>query len=183
MKIDYIIHKTSLGWMLLAQTEKGICALNLADEPDKLLAQLQAEYPQAECHESPQALAPTLEQVLPYLESPKQTCDLAIDIPKGTPFQQSVWSELYTIPLGQTISYKALSEKLGKPKAFRAVASACGKNPVAVLVPCHRVLGSSGGLGGYSLGLERKIMLLKREGISLKKAVEHGAQACLLKDL
>lgn len=165
MKIDYVIQETSLGWMLLAQTEKGICALNLADMPDDLLAQLQAEYPQAQCHENPQALADSLEQVLPCIEAPTQDCHLIFDTPKGTEFQQAVWRELCNITLGQTISYKELAERLGKPKGFRAVASACGKNPVAVLIPCHRVLGSNGGLGGYSLGLERKKALLAREGV------------------
>lgn len=165
MKIDYVIHETSLGWMLLAQTEKGICALNLADTVDVLLPQLQAEYPSAEYHENPQALADSLEQVLPCIEAPTHDCHLAFDTPKGTEFQRSVWRELCNIPLGQTISYKELAERLGKPKGFRAVASACGKNPVAVLIPCHRVLSSSGGLGGYSLGLERKKALLAREGV------------------
>lgn len=172
MKIDYVIQETSLGWMLLAQTERGICALNLADSPENLLTQLQAEYPKAECHENPQALAQTVKQVLPYLEAPTHRCDLPIDIPKGTDFQQMVWRQLCTIPLGQTVSYKQLSEQLNKPKAIRAVASACGKNPVAILVPCHRVLASDGGLGGYSLGLERKRALLVREGVKLPPKAE-----------
>lgn len=165
MKIDYVLHETSLGWMLLAQTDKGICALILDDDIEVLRQALYAEYPQAEYTENPQALAKTLEQVLPYIEAPTQVSNLPLDIPKGTAFQQAVWQALCEIPLGQTSSYKELAERLGRPKAFRAVGGACGSNPVAVLVPCHRVLTTDGRLGGYSLGLDRKKVLLAREGV------------------
>lgn len=94
--------------------------------------------------------------------------DLALDLGGGTPFQQAVWQALLRIPRGQTASYGALARSIGKTQAVRAVGAAVGRNPLSVVVPCHRVLGSDGSLTGYAGGLERKQALLRLEGIAMK---------------
>jgi AraC family transcriptional regulator of adaptative response/methylated-DNA-[protein]-cysteine methyltransferase len=105
---------------------------------------------------------PALEQTLRHLEDPRITLDLPLDL-TGSVFQRRVWDALRQIPLGETASYLDIARQLGQPKAFRAVANACGANPLAVIVPCHRVLRQDGSLGGYRWGLERKRQLLDRE--------------------
>lgn len=164
MQIDYVLQETGLGWMILAKTPHGICFLFIDDDPQQSLNQLKLKFPKANYQEKPESFSEELAVVLAYLESPKQACNLPLDI-QGTPFQKAVWQVLREIPVGQTMSYKEVAERLNKPKAVRAVGSACGANPIAVLIPCHRVLTSDGKLGGFSMGLKRKKVLLKREGV------------------
>ncbi|WP_036218297.1 bifunctional DNA-binding transcriptional regulator/O6-methylguanine-DNA methyltransferase Ada [Calidithermus chliarophilus] len=160
MKICYAFTKTPLGLALLAATEKGLCALQFGESREELEALLRAEFAQAELEpgQLPQYVRPILE----HLSGQPASLDLPLDL-RGTAFQLRVWEALRAIPPGQTRTYGELARDLGDPKAVRAVARACGANPVPLVVPCHRVIGSDGKLTGYRWGLERKRKLLERE--------------------
>ncbi len=153
--------ETSLGQMLVAATEKGICRLSF-DEGEEAL---RSRFPKAE------VIAASLEMdwvkgAVHAVENPAAMPDLPLDI-AGTPFQQAVWAELRRIPAGETRSYADIAIAVGQPKAVRASGTANGANTVAVLIPCHRVIRSDGTLGGYAYGLGRKRILLEREGVAL----------------
>lgn len=161
--IRFSLNRCRLGHLLIAASQQGICALFLGDEPGPLVADLRKRFPGALLTEEADAAFDALvrETVL-QLESPGDPNRLPLDL-RGTPFQQSVWAALREIPTGSTATYLQIARKLGRPKAFRAVAQACGANPVAVLVPCHRVIADNGNLSGYRWGVERKRVLLNRE--------------------
>jgi O-6-methylguanine DNA methyltransferase len=158
--IRYINGTCALGELLLAFSDKGLCALLLGDD----LASLEQDLARRFCGtlRRDEGLAPWLEQTLRHLDNPRMAFDLPLDL-AGSTFQRQVWEALRQIPVGQTASYRDIAQRLEQPQAFRAVANACGANPVAVIVPCHRVLRQDGGLGGYRWGLERKRQLLDRE--------------------
>jgi AraC family transcriptional regulator of adaptative response/methylated-DNA-[protein]-cysteine methyltransferase len=162
MRIRFAITQCFLGWVLIAATEQGICALEFADEPGVLDERLRARFSEAEFVESDPAFREWSAQILAHLESPRDDLDLPLDV-WGTAFQRRVWTALREIPPGSTASYGEVAARLGNPKAARAVARACATNPVSVAIPCHRVIRSDGGLGGYRWGLERKRKLLERE--------------------
>ncbi len=124
---------------------------------------LEDRFPRAVLRAADAAFDKTVASVIGLVESPRQGLDLPLDI-RGTAFQQRVWQALCEIPLGTTITYAELAARLGQPTAQRAVAQACGANPVAVVIPCHRVVRTDGGLGGYRWGIDRKDELLRREG-------------------
>ena len=151
-----------LGHILVAATERGICSVALGDSPAQLAAQLQQEFARAEIAQDAVGLAQALEQVLSHLSQHPRSVDLPLDI-RATAFQQRVWQALRQIPRGQTVSYAQLAASLGQPQATRAVARACAQNPIALLTPCHRVVGSDGRLSGYRWGVERKKLLLDAE--------------------
>jgi AraC family transcriptional regulator of adaptative response/methylated-DNA-[protein]-cysteine methyltransferase len=153
---------SSLGTVLVAATEKGICALLIGDDPAELAAELQRRFPDARLTGGDESLHRLLDRAVSHVEDPKQAWDPPLDL-RGTPFQQRVWKELRKIPAGSTGSYSGIAEKIRSPGAVRAVAGACAANHVAVAVPCHRVLRSDGGLSGYRWGVERKRALLDRE--------------------
>jgi len=159
--IRYTIADSSLGKILVAATSKGICAVQIADSKEQLVKIFNAEFAAAETVEDDEFLKHYLEKIIAYLDD-KKDLDLPTDV-KATAFQHQVWEALRQIPYGETRSYGQIAQMLNKPKAFRAVASACAKNPVALLVPCHRVIGASGDLRGFRWGLERKKELLVRE--------------------
>jgi AraC family transcriptional regulator of adaptative response/methylated-DNA-[protein]-cysteine methyltransferase len=160
--VRFSIGNSALGRVLVAATERGICAIKLGSNAAELEADLRREFPQATVHRDDRALAEALRTVLAQTtERPIRTV-LPLDI-RGTTFQQRVWQALQQIPCGQTRSYAQMAIAIGQPKAVRTVARACAQNPVAVLVPCHRVLGSNGKLTGYRWGLERKQKLLQIE--------------------
>ncbi|HEY3367187.1 MAG TPA: bifunctional DNA-binding transcriptional regulator/O6-methylguanine-DNA methyltransferase Ada [Symbiobacteriaceae bacterium] len=161
--IRYTFGDTGLGRMLLAATPRGVCALRFGD-PEALLAELRAEFPQATLTEEPHALAESVAAVCAYLqgEGGQSALDLPLDV-TATGFQQKVWNALRTIPRGETRSYKDVAELIGEPRAVRAVARACAANPVALVVPCHRVVRAGGEPGGYRWGVERKRRLLEQE--------------------
>ncbi|RON51668.1 methylated-DNA--[protein]-cysteine S-methyltransferase [Pseudomonas frederiksbergensis] len=158
--IRYISGTCSLGVLLLAFSDKGLCALLLGDD----LASLERDLARRLCGElqRDEGLTPQLEQTLRHLDNPHTALDFPLDL-AGSVFQRQVWEALRQIPVGQTASYRDIAQRLDQPQAFRAVANACGANPVAVIVPCHRVLRQDGSLGGYRWGLERKQQLLDRE--------------------
>lgn len=155
--IRYIVTDSPLGQMLIAATPKGICSMNF----DENEAGLRRRFPNADIAPDDGTIAPWVEAALDQIEHPSAH-DLPIDV-RGTAFQERVWQELRKIPLGETRSYADIAEAIGDPKATRAVGTANGSNPVAVLVPCHRVIRSDGTLGGYAGGLPRKIKLLEAE--------------------
>ncbi|AYJ87377.1 bifunctional DNA-binding transcriptional regulator/O6-methylguanine-DNA methyltransferase Ada [Sphingomonas paeninsulae] len=156
--IRYAIVETTLGSMMLAATDRGICRLSF-DEDE---TELRLRFPNATIEAGGEAMAELVDGAVAAVADPAHLPDLPLDI-AGTVFQQAVWRELARIPAGQTLSYAALAAKAGNPKAVRAAGTACGANQVSVLIPCHRALRTDGTLGGYAYGLERKIELLKRE--------------------
>jgi AraC family transcriptional regulator, regulatory protein of adaptative response / methylated-DNA-[protein]-cysteine methyltransferase len=158
--IRYAIVETVLGSMLLAATERGICRLSF-DEDER---ELRHRFPNATIQPGGEAMAELINSAVAAVADPAHMPTLPLDV-AGTAFQQAVWDELRRIPPGQTRSYAQIAAAVGKPDAVRATGSANGANNVAVLIPCHRVIRTDGSLGGYAYGLERKLELLKREGI------------------
>ena len=153
---------SELGWMLMGASERGVCWLSFGDDPEALVRELQASFPKASLTDDEVRLRSWFEQVREHLLLPRAALDLPTDV-RGTAFQSRVWQALRSIPLGQTRSYGALAAELGEPKAVRAVASACARNRVALVIPCHRVIASDGGLAGYRWGVARKQRLLAGE--------------------
>ncbi|WP_321785810.1 bifunctional DNA-binding transcriptional regulator/O6-methylguanine-DNA methyltransferase Ada [Paraburkholderia sp. J94] len=153
---------TPLGRVLIAATEKGICRIAFGDDGDALTAGLRADFENARCVEDAAALAPFVAQIDAYLHGRRERFDLPLDV-APTAFQQRVWDALQHIPYGETRSYTQIAEALGAPRAVRAVASACASNPVALAIPCHRVVQKGGSLAGYRWGITRKAALLDAE--------------------
>jgi len=161
--IDYTLADSGLGRVLVAATPRGLCMVALSDDDGALLASLTVRFPKAKVRLDGEAARAVLPAVLRVVEDPRQPVDVPLDL-RGTAFQMRVWDELRRIPPGETRTYTQVAAALGQPSATRAVANACGANPVALAVPCHRVVRSDGGLGGYRWGLERKKALLDGEG-------------------
>lgn len=160
-RIGYASSACELGWILIASTERGICAVLLGNSAEELTESLAEQFPAAEIHED-SSLQPRIEQVLSQCTESTTARELPLDI-RGTAFQQRVWQALRQIPRGKTMSYTEVARQIGSPQAVRAVARACAQNRLALLVPCHRVIASSGDLAGYRWGLERKNKLLDME--------------------
>ncbi len=169
MRIIYTIAKCSLGRLLVAATERGVCSVALGDSDADLERALLSEYPNASIDKKDTVISPSLNlwlcKVLEYLNGKTPRVDLPLDL-QATAFQWRVWEELRRIPLGETRSYQEIAKAIGKPKAVRAVASACAGNHVALVIPCHRVIREDQSLGGYRWGLERKRKLLENEKVS-----------------
>jgi AraC family transcriptional regulator of adaptative response/methylated-DNA-[protein]-cysteine methyltransferase len=160
--ITFAIAPTSLGRMLVAATERGLCAVRFGESATELERDLRDEFHAATLHRDDVAMRRYVEPLLASLSGEKTMIDLPLDV-RATAFQQKVWEMLRRIPCGETRSYTEIAREIGDPKAVRAVARACASNPVALAVPCHRVLRSDGGLAGYRWGLERKKKLLEDE--------------------
>lgn len=153
----------TLGWVLVAATDKGLCAVRLGDDPDALTAEFREWFSAAETAADDPAFAELVRATVELIERPGAiAADLPLDV-RGTAFQHRVWDALRRIPPGETRTYAQLAEAVGAPKAVRAVGTACGANRVAVVVPCHRVVAADGRLAGYRWGVERKRALLERE--------------------
>jgi AraC family transcriptional regulator of adaptative response/methylated-DNA-[protein]-cysteine methyltransferase len=152
----------SLGSILVARSEQGICAIFLGDDPAALVEDLQQRFPKARLIPGGTEFRPLLKTVVEFVEAPGLGLDLPLDA-RGTVFQQRVWRALRAIPAGQTASYTEIASRIGAPAAARAVAQACGSNPLAIAIPCHRVVRRDGALSGYRWGIERKRALLTRE--------------------
>ncbi len=164
-RVRFAVGRCSLGAILVAQTERGICAIALGDDPDLLVRALQDQFANAELIGADTAFEQRVAQVIAFVEAPGIGLDLPLDL-RGTAFQQRVWQALRRIPPGRTASYTEIAACIGAPAAVRAVAGACAANPVAVAVPCHRVVRRDGALSGYRWGVERKRALLQREAAS-----------------
>ncbi|MEO7054864.1 MAG: bifunctional DNA-binding transcriptional regulator/O6-methylguanine-DNA methyltransferase Ada [Rhizomicrobium sp.] len=161
-EIRFAIAETSLGALLVAASEKGVCAILMGDNPEKLLQDLQDRFTRARLMGGDAKFEKLVAKVVGLVERPRKDLDLPLDI-RGTAFQQRVWKALTTIPAGKTASYAEIAKKIGKPSAVRAVAQACAANSLAIAIPCHRVVKTDGGLSGYRWGVARKQELLARE--------------------
>jgi AraC family transcriptional regulator, regulatory protein of adaptative response / methylated-DNA-[protein]-cysteine methyltransferase len=160
--IRFAIGECSLGSILVAQSTRGICAILLGDDPEALARDLQDRFPRAGLLGGDAGFERLVATVVGLVELPQRGLDLPLDI-RGTAFQQRVWQALRAIPPGQTTSYAEIARRLGCPQSVRAVAGAIAANPLAVAIPCHRVVRSDGSLSGYRWGVERKRALIDRE--------------------
>ncbi len=160
--INYAIVECHLGQLLVAATSKGVCSVKLGDTRAQLKADLAKEFPAAEIRGDEKPLRSWVQAVIDYLSYKTPHIDLPLDI-QATAFQRLVWEKLRAIPYGETHSYSQVAKAIGQEKAVRAVARACATNPVALVIPCHRVIREDQSLGGYRWGLERKNQLLKKE--------------------
>jgi AraC family transcriptional regulator of adaptative response/methylated-DNA-[protein]-cysteine methyltransferase len=160
--IRFAVGECSLGSILVAATPKGICAIELGDEPENLVRGFQDRFANAALVGDDGEFAQRVARVIGFVEAPRRGLDLPLDI-RGTAFQQRVWKALRAIPAGSTASYSEVAKRIGAPKAVRAVANACASNAIAVAIPCHRVVRSDGSLSGYRWGVARKHALLARE--------------------
>lgn len=165
MDIRFAVGDSPLGKLLVAAGPRGICAILMGDDPRELPHDLQERFPHAHLHAGDEACARHVRHVARFIADPAMGLDLVLDI-HGTPFQRRVWEILRAIPMGDTASYTEVAQRMGQPTAVRAVARACAANPLAVAIPCHRVLRADGGLSGYRWGLARKQELLAREAAS-----------------
>ena len=161
-EIRFAVGECSLGSILVARSAQGVCAIYLGDDPDELARELQQRFPNAKLIGGDPEFEQLVAQVVGFVEAPGLGLDLPLDV-RGTAFQQRVWRALRDIPVGATASYAEIATRIGAPAAVRAVAQACGANPIAVAIPCHRVVRHDGGLSGYRWGVERKRALLARE--------------------
>lgn len=162
LSIRFAVGECSLGSLLVAASEQGLCAILLGDDPDALARDLQDRFPRAELRGGGAEFEGWVSRVVGLVEAPALGLDLPLDV-RGTAFQQRVWQALREIPAGSTASYAEIARHIGAPKSMRAVAQACAANPLAVAIPCHRVVRSDGSLSGYRWGVERKRALLDRE--------------------
>jgi AraC family transcriptional regulator, regulatory protein of adaptative response / methylated-DNA-[protein]-cysteine methyltransferase len=163
MTISYALRHTYLDGALIAATERGICAISFGDDVAYLETDLRSRYAGAILEKDLPAFAPWVSAVVDFIESPARGINVPLDL-QGTDFQVQVWQALRQIPCGETITYTQLALRMGRsPTAARAVARACATNNIAVVIPCHRVVGSDGSLTGYRWGLERKKRLLEYE--------------------
>jgi AraC family transcriptional regulator of adaptative response/methylated-DNA-[protein]-cysteine methyltransferase len=165
-EIRFAIGKSSLGLILVARSERGVCAILMDDDRERLIRDLQNRFPRAETIGGDEECEQLIAKVVRFVETPTmglvRDLSLGLDV-RGTEFQRRVWQALCEIPLGSTVSYGEIANRIGSPRSVRAVAQACGANALAVAIPCHRVVRGDGALSGYRWGVERKRMLLERE--------------------
>jgi AraC family transcriptional regulator of adaptative response/methylated-DNA-[protein]-cysteine methyltransferase len=168
--IRYAIVDSSLGRLLLAATDKGVCRIKLGESADKMARSLHNEFPSATIERNDGALEAWVEEVRGRIDGRVPSIELPTDV-RATAFQRTVWEELRRIPFGETRSYSEVAAAIDHPRATRAVANACAGNPVAIVIPCHRVIRKDGSTGGYGWGPERKAELLRREKTASYKGV------------
>ncbi|MEL0083451.1 MAG: methylated-DNA--[protein]-cysteine S-methyltransferase [Gammaproteobacteria bacterium] len=166
--IQFSIADCWLGSLLIATSSAGLCAVFIGDRPESLIEALPERFGSARVTEARTNIAEAVERVVRCVEHPASHFDLPLDL-RGTEFQQRVWQALREIPAGTTRSYGQIAQHIDAPGSARAVARACGANPVAVIIPCHRVIGADGSLTGYRWGIDRKQRLLARDGYSIPK--------------
>jgi len=160
--INYSIGKSSLGLVQVAYTDGGICSIIMGDTEEEMVLELEGRFPGKRLSKSQTSQNGWLDAIIQYIESPVGMIDVPLHL-GGTDFQREVWDALCNIPAGTTLSYTEVANKIGRPKAVRAVAGACAGNKIAVVIPCHRVVRNDGSISGYRWGVERKRMLLERE--------------------
>jgi len=163
--IRFAVGECSLGSILVAQSDRGICAILMGDDPDALVRDLQDTFPKAELIGGDAGFEDLVAKVVGFVEAPSIGLDLPLDV-RGTAFQERVWQALREVPPGSTTSYTEIAARIGAPQAVRAVAQACAANHIAVAIPCHRVIRRDGNTSGYRWGVERKLALLEREAQS-----------------
>ena len=163
-QIRFAVGQSSLGAILVAASAKGVCAITMGDDPHQLVRELQDRFSNATLVGADAEFESLVAQVVGLVEVPGLGSSLPLDV-RGTAFQRRVWKALSKIPAGSTVSYAGIARKIGAPRSVRAVAQACGANPLAIAIPCHRVVRTDGALSGYRWGIERKRALLHREGV------------------
>lgn len=163
--ISYAVSDSDLGKVLVARSSAGICAILLGDAAEALRIDLAKRFSRSTLFESETAVMHDLAKVLRYIAKPSQGLDLTLDM-RGTPFQRCVWEVLMTIPVGRTVSYMELARRIRAPAHAQAVAGACAANPIALAIPCHRVVRSNGDPAGYRWGIDRKRELIRNEAIT-----------------
>ncbi len=161
-EIRFAVGQSSLGAILVASSQRGVAAILMGDDPEALVRDLQDRFPKARLVGADPGYEGLVARVVGLIETPGIGLDLPLDV-RGTVFQQRVWQALREIPVGETLSYAEVARRIGSPSAVRAVAGACAANPLAVAIPCHRVIRNDGALSGYAWGVERKRALLGRE--------------------
>jgi AraC family transcriptional regulator of adaptative response/methylated-DNA-[protein]-cysteine methyltransferase len=161
-EIRFATGQCSLGAILVARSDQGVCAILLGDDAEVLVRDLEERFPRAELISGGAEFEELVAKVVGFIEAPGLALELPLDV-QGTAFQQRVWQALREIPAGQTATYREIAGRIGAPGAVRAVAGACAANPLAVAIPCHRVVRTDGSLSGYRWGVERKQALLERE--------------------
>jgi AraC family transcriptional regulator of adaptative response/methylated-DNA-[protein]-cysteine methyltransferase len=162
LEIRFAVGECSLGSILVAASERGVCAISIGDDPDALARDLQDRFPRARLIGGDARFEQIVAKVVGFVEAPRLGLELPLDV-QGTAFQQRVWQALQKIPVGKTVSYTQIARRIRAPKSVRAVAQAIAANPIAVAIPCHRVIRHDGALSGYRWGVERKRALLERE--------------------
>jgi AraC family transcriptional regulator, regulatory protein of adaptative response / methylated-DNA-[protein]-cysteine methyltransferase len=160
--ISYATGESALGRVLVARSISGVCAILIGADDDELVTDLAPRFPDAKLVANEAIVQDDLAKVIRSADKPSEGLDLALDL-RGTPFQRRVWEMLRTVPVGTTVAYTELADSIGAPNSVRAVAGACASNPIALAVPCHRVVGSDGDLAGYRWGIERKRELIEKE--------------------
>jgi AraC family transcriptional regulator of adaptative response/methylated-DNA-[protein]-cysteine methyltransferase len=166
-EIDFTIAESPLGKLLLAATARGVCRVMIGDDEHALERELRQEYPHAEIRQNVRLLSAQVKTLLNYVRGRSPHPDLPLDV-RATAFQWRVWRQLKAIPFGETRTYQEVAKAIGRPTATRAVARACATNPVALIIPCHRVIRTDGSMGGYRWGIPRKVRLLKDERMRRK---------------
>jgi AraC family transcriptional regulator of adaptative response/methylated-DNA-[protein]-cysteine methyltransferase len=161
-RILFAVRECSLGCVLVAAARRGICAISLGDDPQRMVQDLVRKFPKSELIGGDGPFEKVVARVIAFVERPSAGLDLPLEV-QGTAFQHRVWRKLRRIPSGRTFSYAQIARALGEPGAARAVARACASNPVAVAIPCHRVVRSDQSLSGYRWGVQRKARLLALE--------------------
>ncbi|MEM9770047.1 MAG: methylated-DNA--[protein]-cysteine S-methyltransferase [Cyanobacteria bacterium P01_D01_bin.73] len=161
-EIQFTVLPCWLGKALIAATSKGICAIALDGSAEVLTANLKTNFPDASLIPGDGELERSIQPIIEFIEHPQPQVPFPLDM-QGTDFQKTVWRALLAISPGETITYTELAQRMGKPNSVRAVANACGKNRIAIAIPCHRVVGSDGSLRGYRWGESRKQLLLEKE--------------------
>jgi AraC family transcriptional regulator, regulatory protein of adaptative response / methylated-DNA-[protein]-cysteine methyltransferase len=160
--LSHAASECALGLVLVARSAKGVCAILIGAGRDELQAELAARFPEAKLVANEAAVHDDLVKVIRFVDKPAEGLHLTLDM-RGTPFQRRVWEKLRAMPAGTTMSYTEVARSIGAPDAVRAVAGACAANPIALAIPCHRVVRSNGDLAGYRWGVERKRELIRRE--------------------
>ncbi len=174
VSIRFAIGECSLGSILVAMSTRGVCAILLGDDPQELAHDLERRFPRAELLGGNRLFERSMAKVIGLVDDPRAPSDLPLDI-RGTAFQERVWKALLKIPAGKTTTYSRLARSIGAPSSVRAVASAVGANPLAVAIPCHRVVRTDGNISGYRWGVERKRALLERERSQSRSAKKVNA--------
>jgi AraC family transcriptional regulator of adaptative response/methylated-DNA-[protein]-cysteine methyltransferase len=165
MEVTYTTSECPLGPLFIAGTGDKLCMVSLGSTEAEGKRRISTRFPSATVSRDDKRMAKLRKAVERRIDGKDLDASVPLEL-HGTPFQVKVWKDMLTIPAGTTRSYADVARRIGRPKAFRAVAQACGANPVPVVVPCHRVVASGGRLGGYTGGIEKKVALLAKEGVS-----------------
>jgi O-6-methylguanine DNA methyltransferase len=164
-EIEFAISDCALGKVLVARSPIGVCAIRFGSTAAEVELDLAPSFPDSRIISNNRRLRDDLTKVLQFIAFPRDLLDLELDI-RGTPFQCRVWDALRTVPCGKPVTYAQLARRVSGPKSLRAIAQACSENPIALAIPCHRVMGNSGSMAGYRWGIERKQTLINREVVT-----------------